>query len=445
MAIVPPLYSRNHMECEMKKNTIRIIIVIVLIAATIFYWRYRQSHPTYAWRTAPAQNKNITVNITATGTINPITQVNIGTEVSGKIAKLYKDFNDTVKKGDLLARLDTSTLEMALEEAKIELRKSELSANENLIDLNVTQELYDQNMTAQYELQRAQYTYDVALENIAKAKYNVQRAQTNLNNAIIYSPIAGVIISRAVDEGQTVAASLNAPTLFIIANSLDEMQIEAQIDEADIGKVKIDMRARFSIDAFPDRNFYGRVRQIRLNPIVEQNVVTYKVIISLNNPNRVIMPGMTANVEIIIDQKTDVLTISERALQFRPSKEVWEAFKLPWDESLATTSRGRQRGNGEGRPSGTPSGEQTGEPVRRRGEVETEPPAVQKATVWLLEDGIPSQITIEVGISDGTNIEVISGLSEGTEVIVGVDDTSNKSTATSAFGSSGGGMRMMMR
>jgi len=426
----------------MKKHWKLILIISLIVIAAVIYWRYRQSRSAYAWRTAPAQNKNITVNITATGTINPITQVNIGTEVSGKIARLYKDFNDTVKKGELLARLDTTTLEMALEEAKIELRKSQLSANENLLDLNVAKELEEQNMIALSELQRTQYTYDVALENIEKAKYNVQRAQTNLNNAIIYSPIDGVVISRAVDEGQTVAASLNAPTLFIIANSLDEMQIEAQIDEADIGKVKNDMRARFSIDAFPDRNFYGRVRQIRLNPIVEQNVVTYKVIISLNNPNRVIMPGMTANVEIIIDQKTDVLSISERAMQFRPSKEVWEAFKLPWDDSLVASSRGRSRG---GDNVGTPLAASASESPRRRPEPDVEPPTVQKAVVWTLQNGIPTQTSIEVGISDGTNIEVVSGLTEGIEVIIGVDDTSSKSTTTSAFGSSGGGMRMMMR
>jgi len=425
----------------MRKKTIRYtVIVAIIIIAIIVYVQYTKSHNAYSWRTAPAQLRTVTVNITASGTINPVTQVNVGTEVSGKIARLYKDFNDTVKKGELLAKLDTSNLEMALEDARIELRKAQLSANENLIDLNSAKELYEQDMVALYELQRTQYTYDVSLENIEKAKFNVQRAETNLNNAIIYSPIDGVIISRAVDEGQTVAASLNAPTLFIIANSLDEMQIEAQIDEADIGKVKNDMRARFSIDAFPERNFYGRVRQIRLNPIVEQNVVSYKVIISLNNPDRVIMPGMTANVEIIIDQKQNVLTISERATQFRPSKEVWDAFKLPWDESLASSGRAtRQRSGGQG--SGRPAEGEGNRESNRRQEPET--PEVQKVAIWQVEQGKPVQKTIEVGISDGTNIEVISGLAEGDEVITGVDDASTKTAAGSAF--SGGGMRMMMR
>jgi len=425
----------------MKKTIRYTIILAIIIIAIILYVQYNKSKNAYSWRTAPTQLRTVTVNITASGTINPVTQVNVGTEVSGKIARLYKDFNDTVKKGELLAKLDTSNLEMALEDARIELRKAQLSANENLIDLNSAKELYEQDMVALFELQKTQYTYDVSMENIEKAKFNVQRAETNLNNAIIYSPIDGVIISRAVDEGQTVAASLNAPTLFIIANSLDEMQIEAQIDEADIGKVKNDMRARFSIDAFPERNFYGRVRQIRLNPIVEQNVVSYKVIISLNNPDRVIMPGMTANVEIIIDQKQNVLTVSERAMQFRPSKEVWDAFKLPWDESLANAGRTtRQRSGGQGgtRPA---EGEGSREGSRRQ---EPEAPEIQQVAIWQVEHGVPVQKTIEVGISDGTNREVISGLAEGDEVIIGVDDASTKTTSGSAFGSSGG-MRMMMR
>ena len=399
-----------------KKSIIIIIIIAIIIASAIFYWTYQKNQNKLTWRTNPVVTRTVTTVITATGTINPVILVNVGTEVSGRIEQIYKDFNDTVRKGELLARLDASTLQMALEDARIEFRKSQLTLNENLLDLNRAQELFDQNMIAGFDLDKAKFNHEVALENLERARFAVQRAETNFNNTMIYSPIDGVIVSRAVDEGQTVAASFNAPTLFLIANNLDEMQIEAQIDETDIGKVSVGQRSRFTIDAFPDMRFSGEVRQVRLNPIVESNVVTYKVIIAISNPNNIIMPGMSANLEIIIDQRENVLVIPERALQFRPSKEVWEAFSLKWDDSLAGTARGRTR-------------QQIG--------------ATQNnANIWILEDGLPKQITIETGISDGNFMHVISGIGLDTEVITGVNHPIMQ--AQSGGAAFGGGQRMMM-
>ena len=399
---------------DMKKKIIIIIIIVAILGGGYYFWQYQKSKSGLTWRTAPAASRTVTSTITSTGTINPVIQVNVGTEVSGKIERIFKDFNDTVRRGELLARLDTSTLEMALEDTRIELRKAQLTANDNLIDLNRAKELFEQNMIPQYDLQRAQFSYDISVENVERANFSVQRAETNLNNALIYSPIDGVIVSRAVDEGQTVAASFNAPTLFIIANNLDEMQIEAQIDETDIGKVANGQRARFTIDAFPDMNFMGEVRQIRLNPIVESNVVTYKVIIAFLNSDKLIMPGMSANVEIIIDQVHNVLAIQERALQFRPSKEIWESFGLKWDDSLMATSRGRVR-------------QQVGA-------------ANPTQQVWILEEGVPKQISIETGISDGNFIQIITGLSEGQEVITGVN---HPIMQASSGGMAFGGQRMI--
>lgn len=428
----------------MKKRTKIIVVIILILTSFIFYRMYQQGKTRMQWRTYKANTSSITESITATGTINPVVKVNIGTEVSGKIERIYKDFNDYVKRGELLAKIDTQTLEMNLEEARIDLRKTQLNAHENLIDLNSAKELHKKNMIPLYDLQRAQYNYDISLENIKRAEFSVQRAETNLNNAYIRSPIDGVIISRAVDEGQTVAASLNAPTLFIIANNLDEMQIEAQVDEADIGKLRNNLRVRFTVDAFPELNFNGRVSQIRLNPITEQNVVTYKVIISINNPDKILMPGMTANVEIIINQKNNILVIQERALQFRPTKEIWDEFGLKWDDSLVTP---RTRGRSQQRPGtettttvrdtlrsnnqGTP-----GEGRGRRNQLTTQSiPAqtVQTANVWILENNGPKQIQIQTGISNGTFIEIISGLEEGQEVITGVNYTTGTQTTSSAF------------
>ena len=402
----------------MKKRITIIIAILALIAGGFLYAQYQKKQNRLTWRTSAASVRTITAVITATGTINPVTQVNVGTEVSGRIESIYKDFNDTVRRGELLAKLDTQTLEMALEDTRIEFRKQQLTANENLIDLNRAIELADQNMIAQFELQRAQFSYDIAVENVERARFAVQRAETNLANAFIHSPIDGVIVSRAVDEGQTVAASLNAPTLFVIANNLDEMQIETQVDETDIGRVANGQIARFTIDAYPDINFTGEVKQVRLNPIVESNVVTYKVIITFYNPEKIVMPGMSANVEIIIEQVHNVLAIPERALQFRPSKEVWESFGLKWDESLVASSRGRMRQQiGAAQPSWQ---------------------------IWVLQEGFPVQLEITTGISDGGFIEVLSGLETGVEVITGVvQPTGNNQSGGMAFGGSSSAPRVI--
>jgi HlyD family secretion protein len=330
-----------------KRITIIIVIALVAIAGTIFAQQHAGRNQ-LEWRTMPAGYRTIVSSISATGTINPVTQVSVGTEVSGRIERIYRDFNDVVRRGDLLARLDTTTLAMTLEEMRISMRTSQLTLNENRIELDRMTELHEANMVSGFELQRAQFNYEVASENVERARFAVQRAETNLNNALIHSPIDGVIVSRVVDEGQTVAAGLNAPTLFVIANNLDDMQIEAQIDEADIGRVRDGQRVLFSIDAFPERRFMGQVRQIRLNPIVEQNVVTYRVIISVSNPDQIIMPGMSANVQIIINEVPNVLAVQERALQFRPTREVWEAFGLRWEEELAGRVRGRTPMGGPG-------------------------------------------------------------------------------------------------
>lgn len=284
-------------------------------------------------------------------------------------------------------------------------------------------------MISEYELKQAQYTYDLSQANLARSEFSVQRSQKNLDNAYIYSPIDGVVTSRNVDEGQTVAASLNAPTLFIIANKLSEMQIEAYIDEADIGKVNEGLQVRFTVDAFTQRNFLGTISQVRLNPTSEQNVITYPVIISIQNPESLLLPGMTANLEIIISENPNVIAIQERALQFRPTQEIWESMGLDYTK-IQTAASSKQthsagppsegmRGQGRGRGRGMPQEDSQSE--------------YRKAQIWILEKGIPKQVNIQVGESDGTFIEVASGLEEDTEVIVGINYMKNTNTNSSAF------------
>lgn len=411
----------------MKKVITIIIVLVILLLAGLGVWRFREKKNAPTWRTFNAKRITITQTITSIGTVNPITQVNIGTEVSGKIEKLYKDFNDPVKKGDLLAKLDTETLEMALEETKIDLNKNRLTLNHNLADLENAQELFDQQMISDYELKQIQYTYNLSVENLAKAEFSVQRAQKNLNNAYIYSPIDGVVTSRSVDEGQTVAASLNAPTLFIIANKLNEMQIQAYIDEADIGKVTEGLAVNFTVDAFTDKRFTGNITQVRLNPTSEQNVITYPVIISLQNPENILMPGMTANLDIIVSAHPDVVAIQERALQFKPTPEIWKsmAVDLSKIETKTPTVTAREGSRGQGRGRGQAQGEAS----------EQTQAMYKKAQIWVLVNGLPKQVEIQVGESDGTFVEVVSGLEEEAEVIIGINYVKSTNKNSSAFSS----------
>ncbi len=399
-----------------------IILIIGLIGAG--YWKFKNKTNAMEWRVFKTGRTTITQTITSIGTINPITKVDIGTEVSGKIERLYKDFNDSVKKGDLLAKLDTETLEMALEEAKIELNRSRLTLENNSDDVDKKQELFDQNMISEYELKQAKYTYNLSVQSLAKAEFSVQKAQKNLTNAFIYSPIDGIVTSRNVDEGQTVAASLNAPTLFVIANKLDEMQIEANIDEADIGKVKEGLPVRFTVDAFTQKRFKGTIKQVRLNPSSDQNVITYPVIISIQNPGNILLPGMTANLEIIISEKPNVLAIQERAMQFKPTQEIWESMGIDSKKI-------------ESAPVVTPTAEtRRGQGRKKEGMTGEKQSSQRDVKIWILENGLPKQIDIKVGESDGTFIEVVSGLEEGSEVIIGVSYLTNTAGSSSAFSNS---------
>lgn len=419
----------------MKKVVSFIIVIIVIALVGVGYWQFKAKKKASDWRTFITSRTTITQTITSIGTVDPITQVDIGTEVSGKIEKLYKDFNDPVKKGELLAKLDTETLEMSLEESKIDRNRSRLTVENNLDDLENKQELFEQEMISEYELKQAQYTYNLSVENLARSEFSVQRAQKNLNNAYIYSPIDGVVTSRNVDEGQTVAASLNAPTLFIIANKLEEMQIEAYIDEADIGKVKEGLPVRFTVDAFANKRFSGTISQVRLNPTSEQNVITYPVIISIQNPDTILLPGMTANLDIIISEHPNVIAIQERALQFKPTQEIWESMGLDYTKIQTAPSVKRGSAPDQAPAANRPPEGMRGQGRRKAMEQGSEQAKYRTAQIWILENGIPKQINIQVGESDGTYIEVASGLEENTEVIIGINYVKSTGNTSSAFSS----------
>ncbi|HOQ79861.1 MAG TPA: efflux RND transporter periplasmic adaptor subunit [Candidatus Cloacimonadota bacterium] len=444
----------------MKKFWKITLIIIVLVSGFVGYkyWKKQKNKP--EWKLEEARYSTIREVVTASGTINPVTKVEVGTEVSGKIEKIYKDYNQSVRKGDLLAKIDTETLELNLQEIESSLLAARSSARDAQIDVDLLTELVGKNMAAEYELQKAQIKLEQAQQAVTRAQLSFQKAQKNLQNAHIYSPIDGVIISRAVDEGQTVAASLNAPTLFVIANDLTKMQIEASVDEADVGRISLGMPVIFNADAFMDERFSGTVKQVRLFPKSESNVVTYSVIIDVDNPDMLLLPGMTANVTIIVNQKSDILTVPSRALQFKPSKEVWESFGLTWNDSLLVRQRGgmpgqmrgqQNRGNiaqdstkskgqqKQGMQRDRSKGRDMNKTAQRKDHVESKGAVdvfklrnaynatkIQNGFVWVIENKVPKSIPVVTSMSDGNTVEIVSGLEEGQSVIVGVTTKDTK-------------------
>jgi len=354
--------------------------------------------------------------------------------VSGKIEKLYKDFNDTVKKGDLLAKLDTDILTANLESARADVNKATIVRDDAKMEYETSKTLYEKGMGSQYEMEKNLYAYQQAEQNLANAILKLKTAQKNLQNASITSPINGVVVSREVSEGQTVAAAMSSPTLFKIANNLDLMQITAVVDEADIGKVRVGMPVEFTVDAYPEEQFYGTVNQIRLNSIIEQNVVSYNVIIDTDNPEHKLLPGMTTNVTIIVQSKEDVMCIPVTATRFLPSKEVWELFGLKWDDNLITKARRAAM------QAATSSKNSTAGSTEHSGYSNASNGKAKFSTIWVLKDNIPELTVVQTGISDGAYLEVLSQLDPKAKIITGINyKDASQITSNSALGGPMGG------
>jgi HlyD family secretion protein len=331
------------------------------------------------YRTETAGRGDIEETVTATGTVNPVTTVQVGTQVSGTIKDIYADFNSRVKKGQLIAQIDPAFYETQLAQAQANTDHADASLRDAERVLNQNKALYAKNLVAKNDYDAAVTGYDSAKAQLAQAKAALQAAATNLSYTKIYSPVDGIVISRNVDVGQTVAASFQTPTLFTIAQDLTKMQIDTNVAESDIGRVKAGQETDFTVDAYPDTTFEGKVWQKRQAPITVQNVVTYDVVIQVNNRDLRLMPGMTANVSIVINRKKDVLKVSNAALRFKPERP--------------GGTKGASAEGGQKRPSG---------------------PAV-----WVLENGEPQRVAVTLGITDGVNSEVLSGdLKEGQAVIV---------------------------
>ncbi|HEX9917367.1 MAG TPA: efflux RND transporter periplasmic adaptor subunit [candidate division Zixibacteria bacterium] len=403
----------------MRKIFIIIVAVPVLTLLLFFILKEKNKKSEAKYITAEVQKGDISIMVTATGSLEAVTTVQVGSQVSGTILALYADFNDLVKKGQIIAQLDPTFLKAQVAQAQADLEKAVASAELSKKDYERTLSLFEKNMVSESNKEISLTNYELAKAQEKSAQASLDRVKTNLDYATIVSPINGVVISRNVDVGQTVAASLSAPTLFTIAQDLTRMQVKTSVDEADIGSVREGQEVIFTVDAYPEQSFKGTVKQVRLSPEVVQNVVSYDVIIELSNPDLLLKPGMTANVTILIDQRLDVLKVASGALRFRPAVE------------RKKTSSGTKEANPMARNLSSPDTSAVkSNPIGLTG-------AGQKA-LWILDpQGKPKPVPVQIGISDGTFTQIISdNLKEGDKVITGqkgVESPSNNNQQVNPF------------
>lgn len=457
----------------MTKRRIVAILTVVLAVAVLAGWGVLGGHGGEQYRTVPVQRGDLVSTISATGTMNAVVTVQVGSQVSGNIKELYANFNSKVTKGQLIAQIDpqmfqakvdqaranlmaaqasvinaqanvakadaaVANAQAGIEEAKANVEQAQVTMANAKVQFNRRQPLFDQGIISREDRDTAQATYDAQNQAVSAAKARLtaandmlrsaqaerqaaetllksaqaqekqsaaalQQAQIDLSNTAIRAPVDGTVISRNVDVGQTVAASLQAPTLFLIAQDLTKMQVDTNVDEADIGKVKVAQPVNFTVDAFPGRTFRGNVTEVRQAPITVQNVVTYDVVVGVDNSELKLLPGMTANVSILTDRRQEVLKIPNPALLFAPPNAGASSKPSP------VQGAGRAAG---ARPAGGAAPGTRGPAARN---------AAQAQTVWVLADGQPKPVAVQLGISDGAWTEVTGGdLKEGQPVITGV-------------------------
>lgn len=374
-------------------------IIIVVLAVVGYSLINSKDAVVIEAKTVIAKNANVTTMITATGTIEPITQVEVGTQVSGVVEKIYVDYNSEVKEGQLIAELDKTNLNASLTQMQAAYDNAVSQRNYTKTIYDRQQTLYDSQVISKSDFDDAQFNYQTAKGTVTQRLSDLQKARTNLSYADIYSPIDGVVLSRAIDEGQTVAASLSTPTLFTIAQDLKEMQVEADVDEADIGEVKEGQRVSFTVDAYLGEEFEGVVTQVRLNPTVTSNVVTYTVVIKADNPDLKLKPGLTATISIYTLELKDVLTAEAKAINFKPTRLELAAYN-----------------------------EQQNIKVEASNERSTDRSSTNKengSVVWVYSSTgeIKSQ-KVTLGASDGVNVQILEGISEGDKLVYSLEGVS---------------------
>ncbi len=419
-----------------------LLIAAAAVGAGYFFFGGGSGDSDLSFETATVDRGRIIAKVTATGTLSPLVTVQVGSQVSGRILALYADFNSPVKKGEVIARIDPQFFQAEVQQAKANLSaaqgnliKAKAQAKDSQLQYERAEALAKQNLVAQADLDTAKATTDGAVATVTAAEGAVEQARASLNQAqinlaytTIVSPTDGIVISRNVDVGQTVAASLQAPTLFSIAEDLRKMQVDSSVAEADVGKLSPGMEASFFVDAYPSERFTGKVRQIRNAPQTIQNVVTYDAVLDVSNPDLKLKPGMTANITFITSERDDVLRVPNAALRFRPPPEMLASLSRGsggrggGGDASAQTSDARSAGGGVaggGRRGGGGGGRGQGRLGAAAGS--GMPVAADRKTLWVLREGKPVPVTFRAGVSDGSLTEIAEGeLSPGDRVITGV-------------------------
>ncbi|MGO8995947.1 MAG: efflux RND transporter periplasmic adaptor subunit [Polyangiaceae bacterium] len=421
----------------MSKVIRALVVLLVLAGIGVGAWRYRLAHkaPDITYKTVPLEKHRVVGKVTASGTLSALVTVIVGTQVSGRIQKLYADFNSHVNKGELVAKIDPQIFEATVAQsqanfaqAKAAVVNAEAQAKNADLQLARTKALRDQNLAAQQDLDTADATASMAHANVDMQRASMQQAaaslhqaQVNLSYTNILSPIDGVVISRSVDVGQTVAASLSAPTLFTIAQDLTKMQVDTNVAEGDVGRLQVDMPTYFTVDSFPGQRFRGKIRDIRNAATTVQNVVTYDAVIDVDNSDLRLRPGMTANVSVIYAERKDVLAVPNSALRFHlPSASA----STPGSASASPAASGS---------SGAPR-------VRHHGPASADEPP-EARNVYVLRGGEPQPVAVHTGLTDGTMTEVLDGdVKEGDAIII-----DSMGGDTPAPTSTGGGPPQMRR
>lgn len=415
-----------------------LVVIAALAGGGFWYWKNSADKgPDY--KTAPVSITNLIQAVTATGQLNPLTNVQVGSQVSGIITNIYVDFNSQVTNHQVIAQLDPATYKAIVAQATADVASAKAALELAQAEAERSKTLNLAKIVAQSEYDTAQATLHQAEASVMMKEAQLQQAEANLAYTTIYAPVDGIVISRNVDVGQTVAASLSTPTLFMIANDLTKMQIDALISEADIGGIETNQTVNFNVDAFPTRTFHGVVWQVRNAPITNQNVITYDAVIRVDNSDLKLRPGMTANVSIITAEKHNALKIPNAALRFHPAE-----LDAKNGVAAADPPGGQFRsggGGGGGGERGGRSGEGGGDrPKRQRSPMRTIYVPGEKGP-----DGAKSEIAkpvqIRTGISDGVSTEVVEGLKEGDLVIVGQNVTANASSQSAPANPFGGGRR----
>ena len=390
------------------KKLVHHLINIALILAFIFgaYYVYQLSHkkkPEDLYRLQPVTMGDIEQNVTANGTINPVSLVNVGTQVSGRVKKIYADYNDRVKQGQVLLELEDELFKAQIAQSLGNVKNNEASLELAKANELRMRSLFEKEYVSKQELDQSVQALKSAEAQLSTTKAQLKRDQTNYGYSIIKSPVSGVVVDRVVDVGQTVAASLQTPTLFKIAQDLSKMQIDTSFAEADIGRIQVNQIAKFNVDAFPNKNFEGVVKQIRLNPTNTANVVTYDVVISVDNPEQLLLPGMTAYVNINFAKHDNVLLVPNAALRYRPKNEELNLAMKKDKKSDDTSSKAKSDGLGSGK-------------------------------IYVLRNNKPEMIRVKTSITNGKFTEIISSDIKPNEFVITADMGNDQKSGSSAQG-----------